>query len=606
MKQLKMYLLPENWASDNSIPEGYTISKYIDETDIDSWVECCSEGRLIDESRGLECFNNTIRDHKYVDVKRDLFFIDYNGKHIGTATGYVSQETMVGHIHMVGVKKEFRGNGLSRIILCAVIDHLWKQNVKYIALETDDFRIGAVKIYFRLGFLPVEYDLGMQDRWEKVLEEANIETAQMLYEDASLFHTIFRRSKAPVVKIGVFGAGRGQSMMNYCQKTGNAKLVAVCDGYEPALTAAKEQYGDGIAYFSDFETFLACDMDLVVLANYANEHAPYAIRCLDAGKHVLSEVLPVQTMKEAVDLIEAVERNGKIYAYAENYCYMPAPKKIAEYIKNGKLGAFEYAEGEYMHNCEPIWDDLTRCDPEHWRNTMSAFFYCTHSLGPLIHMSGLRPVKVTGFEAPFNARMRRMGAKAGPFAMEIVTLENGAFVKSLHGVGPSKDSVWYSVYGEKGRMESAREDVTELSNVQTCFANIQPDGEDYGGESIKLSTDDSLTQEAGTMGHGGSDYYVMYHIVQAIRGNKNAQIIDVFEAMDHFLPGMFAYYSAMNGNVPMAIPNLRLPEERTRWREDRRCTDTKNKDNQIMPSYTKGNVEIPTEVYEILSQRKNK
>ena len=94
-------------------------------------------------------------------------------------------------------------------------------------------------------------------------------------------------------------------------------------------------------------------MDCVVLANYANEHAPYAIRCLKAGKHVLSEVLPVQTMREAVELIEAVEQSGKVYAYAENYCYMPATRKLRQYYRDGALGSFEYGEGEYMHNCEP-------------------------------------------------------------------------------------------------------------------------------------------------------------------------------------------------------------------------------------------------------------
>ena len=49
-------------------------------------------------------------------------------------------------------------------------------------------------------------------------------------------------------------------------------------------------------------------MDAVVLANYATEHATYAIRCLNAGKHVLSEVLPSETMAQAVELIETVEK----------------------------------------------------------------------------------------------------------------------------------------------------------------------------------------------------------------------------------------------------------------------------------------------------------
>lgn len=36
---------------------------------------------------------------------------------------------------------------------------------------------------------------------------------------------------------------------------------------------------------------------------------------MEAEVHVFSEVLPCQTMKEAVERIEAVERTGKIYCY---------------------------------------------------------------------------------------------------------------------------------------------------------------------------------------------------------------------------------------------------------------------------------------------------
>lgn len=76
-------------------------------------------------------------------------------------------------------------------------------------------------------------------------------------------------------------------------------------------------------------------MDAVVLANYANEHAPLAIRAMRAGKHVFSEVLPVQNLKEAVELIEAVEETGMTYCYGENYCYMPAPKAMKKLYREG-------------------------------------------------------------------------------------------------------------------------------------------------------------------------------------------------------------------------------------------------------------------------------
>ena len=120
------------------------------------------------------------------------------------------------------------------------------------------------------------------------------------------------------VKIGVFGGYRGSSMINYCKTADNAKVVAICDKSPEVLDAQKKNTnGLDIAFYDNFEAFIEHDMDAVVLANYANEHAPFAVRCLNKGLHVFSEVLPCQTMKEAVELVEAVERSGKIYAYGE-------------------------------------------------------------------------------------------------------------------------------------------------------------------------------------------------------------------------------------------------------------------------------------------------
>ena len=114
-------------------------------------------------------------------------------------------------------------------------------------------------------------------------------------------------------------------MIDLLMKHPDAELVAVCDKYQPLLDqikAAAEANGMDVALYTDFDLFIKHDMDAVVLANYANEHGVYAIRCLKAGKHVLSEVLPCETMAQAVELVEAVEESVLVYAYAENYCYM--------------------------------------------------------------------------------------------------------------------------------------------------------------------------------------------------------------------------------------------------------------------------------------------
>ncbi len=399
------------------------------------------------------------------------------------------------------------------------------------------------------------------------------------------------------VKIGIFGVRRGSSVVKYCRTQPDVQLVAICDKWEQGLMDKKKELGEDIAYYTSFDDFIKHDMDAVVLANYANEHAPYAIHCMERGLHVLSEVLPCQTMAEAVQLVETVEKTGKVYAYAENYCFMAAPYEMRKLYRSGKLGEFEYGEGEYMHNCESIWPIITRGEKHHWRNNIYATFYCTHSIGPLIHITGLRPVSVTGFELPFNTRMERMGAKSGNTGMEIITMENGGIIKSLHGLGPSKNSIWFCIYGTLGRAESSREDA-QYGGHSRIFTNLDR----YEGECFNRpatycpgADEPSIVQK---WGHGGSDYHIMHNFVDRILGNRDADTIDIYEALDMFLPGMFAYRSVLAGGIPMDIPNLRIASERDKWRNDTWCTDPAVAKDQLVPSYSKGNPDIPDETYQ--------
>jgi len=403
------------------------------------------------------------------------------------------------------------------------------------------------------------------------------------------------------IRIGVIGAGRGRSMIQYCLGAQNAELVAVCDKWEGGLERIKRQHPElDIAMYTNYDEFLKHDMDAVVLANYANEHAPFAIKAMRAGKHVFSEVLPVQTMKEAVELIECVEETGMVYAYGENYCYMPAPREMRKLYMEGRIGEFEYAECEYVHNCEPIWPDITYGEENHWRNNMYSTFYCTHSLGPIRHITGLRPVSVIGIEGTKNERGLRTGEKEGAFALEMVTLENGGIIKSIHG-GLYNNSIWYSVYGSHGRMESAREDA-EAGGVGRIYINADEYSGEYGKHPVETYNPED-TEEAKAFGHGGSDFYSMYNFVEKLLGNENADTIDVYEALDMFLPGLFAYRSILKGSIPMEIPNLRDKAVRDLYRNDTACTDPKVAGDQLMPTSSVGTPVIEQGVYDVMRQK---
>lgn len=404
------------------------------------------------------------------------------------------------------------------------------------------------------------------------------------------------------IRVGVLGAFRGTSMINYCKIADNAEVVAICDKWKEGLDTQKEINKDlNIAYFDNFDDFIKYDMDAVVLANYATEHAPFAIKAMKAGKHVFSEVLPVQTMKEAVKLIECIEQTGKVYAYGENYCYMPAPYEMRKLYKEGIIGNLEYAECEYVHNCAPIWPSITYGDKHHWRNNMYSTYYCTHSIGPIIHITGLRPVSVVGMESTLNERMRAVGQKGAALGMELITLENGAIVKSIHG-GLYKDSKFYCVYGEKGRMETARY-AANAGDVSKIYIEYDQAAGAYNTAKREEYHVGEKNKKEHNFGHGGSDFWSMYNFIEKILGDENADTIDVFEALDMALPGMFAYRSILNGGSAETIPNLRNKEEREKYRTDVMCTDPEVAGKQWIPPYSKGDPDISDDLYAEIKEK---
>ena len=377
------------------------------------------------------------------------------------------------------------------------------------------------------------------------------------------------------LKIGVMGAYRGMTMIRVLLHHPDAELVAVCDKYEPFLEKVRDEAAKAecsLTLYNNFDEFIRHDMDAVVLANYAHEHAPFAIRCLKAGKHVLSEVLPCATIAQGIALIEAVEESGLVYAYAENYCYMRHNFEMWYRIKNGDIGEITYAEGEYVHDCTSIWPSITYGEPEHWRNNMHSNFYCTHSLGPMLMSIGKRPVSVVGFETPEFARGGKVPSRAAAVGMEMVTLENGCVCRSLHGNlrREHQRNNNYLFYGDFGMMESSRfRDVPLLNVYREGDKFCEGTWERYDPQPrIVLDVDVSQT------GHMGSDYYSTHFFIEKILGRPDGieWSIDVYQAVEMGICGLLAHRSVMNGNRPERVPNFRIKEERDPYRNDNETT----------------------------------
>jgi len=191
MAQLKMYWLSDTPLKELTLPEGYSFSHYKDETDIPKWAAC-----IWDDHEGntdYDRYKSEIIDFKDIVPTEDMWFIDYNGEHIGTATSFVFSNTGIGDMHWVGIRRDFRGKGLAKYLSYIVQKTLRDRNAKIVSLTTSEERVAAVKSYLTAGFLPVEYDEGMQERWEKVLAMFNIDSIQMLNEDATPYKVIYKK-----------------------------------------------------------------------------------------------------------------------------------------------------------------------------------------------------------------------------------------------------------------------------------------------------------------------------------------------------------------------------------------------------------------------------
>ncbi len=138
-------------------------------------------------------FNDRITNDPNINIYEDVFFLDHNGEHIGTVPAFYNAEHNIGDMHMVGIRTDYRGNGLAKYLNFITLKHLLPKGVRYIVLTTDEWRKGAVKSYLSGGFLPVEYDEGMEERWAAVLEEYGIDSVQMLNEDATPYKIIYRK-----------------------------------------------------------------------------------------------------------------------------------------------------------------------------------------------------------------------------------------------------------------------------------------------------------------------------------------------------------------------------------------------------------------------------
>lgn len=145
------------------LPVGFTLRHFVD-GDERAWE------RLV-LGIGVCNFNESIRNHRFFKPER-VKFICFNDEPVATATAWLDENNeTVGYVHMVGANSEYKGKGLGYQVTNAVLHHMKTEGKISAALATDDFRLPAIKIYLKLGFLPELTHESHYERWQTVYEK---------------------------------------------------------------------------------------------------------------------------------------------------------------------------------------------------------------------------------------------------------------------------------------------------------------------------------------------------------------------------------------------------------------------------------------------------
>lgn len=151
------------------LPSEYDIRSYIEGDEV-YWDKIISSTF---ESNDF-VFNEFIKSREQYSPEKVLF-VTYKNIPIGTATAWFQKQygEDTGYLHMVGVEKEHSGKRLGYTISLAVLNKMIEIGYKYCVLQTDDYRIPAIKTYLKLGYKPLIVSEDQYDRWKIILDKIN-------------------------------------------------------------------------------------------------------------------------------------------------------------------------------------------------------------------------------------------------------------------------------------------------------------------------------------------------------------------------------------------------------------------------------------------------
>ena len=152
---------------------------------------------------------------------------------------------------------------------------------------------------------------------------------------------------AEKLRIGIIGCGGIAHAHANCYKNcDDVTVVAGADIIPGKARKFLDEFGwnDATAYDTAEELCRRDDIDAVSVCTYNSTHSQCAVAALESGKHVLLEKPMTITLDQAVAIMRAEKKSGKLVSVGFQPRYDVNSRKVKEIVASGKLGEVYYVQ----------------------------------------------------------------------------------------------------------------------------------------------------------------------------------------------------------------------------------------------------------------------
>ena len=154
-------------------PDGYSIRTYRKGDEV-HWARIMDIA-FVDQGRtAQDTYTNVINQPDF--DPNGFCFVIYKKFPIGTACAWKMclHDEQVGYIDMLAVLPEHTGHKLGKTLTLFLLHYFKSQRMTSVVLDTDDFRLPAIKNYLNLRFVPMSIRENHKLRWQNVFEKLGV------------------------------------------------------------------------------------------------------------------------------------------------------------------------------------------------------------------------------------------------------------------------------------------------------------------------------------------------------------------------------------------------------------------------------------------------